>query len=183
MHKNPSPLIAIDENLTQAPHPRRRGVISAILILFPIRQHGADARAVRQFVYLLKVFLAELKRLSRHVGDVFADQLARIDGRPVDLFQQEGSEGFHTGAQEGTVEGDVDAFEGNGGEAALELDGLGFRRCLGCALLDDLDEAGFDVVEGEGFDEGVDVHFLGFEEVGDVCQAIESTELGTLLLV
>ena len=77
------------------------------------------------------------------------------------------------------MEGDVDAFEGDGGEAALELDGVGSRRGLGGALLDDFDEAGFDVVEGEGFHEGIDVNFLGFEEVGDVCQAVESTELGT----
>ena len=67
------------------------------------------------------------------------------------------------------MEGDVDAFEGNGGEATLELDRLGFRRGLGGAFADDVDEAGFDVVEGEGFDEGVDVDLLGFEEVGDVC--------------
>lgn len=67
------------------------------------------------------------------------------------------------------MEGDVDAFEGDGREAALELDRLGFRRCLGRAFADDVDEAGFDVVKGEGFDKGVDVDFLGFEEVGDVC--------------
>ena len=77
------------------------------------------------------------------------------------------------------MEGDVDAFEGNGGEAALQLDGGGFRRGLGGASLNDLDEAGFDVVKGERFNEGVDVDFLGFEIVGDVCQAVESTELGT----
>ena len=67
------------------------------------------------------------------------------------------------------MKGDVDAFEGDGGEAALELDGLRFRRGLGGAFADDFHEAGFDVVEREGFDEGVDVDFLGFEEVGDVC--------------
>ena len=67
------------------------------------------------------------------------------------------------------MEGDVDAFEGDGGEAALELDRLGFGRGLGGAFADDVDEAGFDVVKGEGFDKGIDVDFLGFEEVGDVC--------------
>ena len=69
----PPPLIAINEDLTLAPCPRGRGVITAILVLFPIRQYGADARAVGQFVHLLKVFLAEFKRLGRYVGDVFAD--------------------------------------------------------------------------------------------------------------
>ena len=44
------------------------------------------------------------------------------------------------------MEGDVDAFEGDGGEAALELNRLGFRRGLGGAFADDVDEAGFHVV-------------------------------------
>ncbi len=35
--------------------------------------------------------------------------------------------------------------------------------------MDDFDKAGFDIFEREGFDEGIDVDFLGFEEVGDVC--------------
>lgn len=75
------------------------------------------------------------------------------------------------------MEGHIDALEGDGGEAALQLDGLGFRRGLGGAFADDFDESGLDVFQGEGFDEGVDVDFLGFEEVGDVCEAVESTEL------
>lgn len=66
------------------------------------------------------------------------------------------------------MEGHIDAFEGYGSEAALQLDGLGFRGGLGGAFTDDLDEPGLDVVKGEGFDEGVDVDFLGFEEIGDI---------------
>ena len=54
---------------------------------------------------------------------------------------------------------------------------MGFRRCLSGALADYLDKPGFDVVEGHGFDEGIDVDLLGFEEVGDICQAVKSTEL------
>ena len=154
--------IAIDEDLTLAPRPRRRGIVTAILIPLPVRQHVADPRAIRQPVNLLKILLANLKRLGRHVGNVLPDQLARIDRRPIDLLQQERPEGFYAGAQKGAVEGDVDAFEGDGGEAALELDRLGFRRGLGGAFADDVDEAGFHVVQGEGFDEGVDVDFLGF---------------------
>ena len=75
------------------------------------------------------------------------------------------------------MEGHVNTFKGYGGEAALELDRLGFRRGLGGAFADDFDKAGSDVVEREGFHEGVDVDLLGFEEVGDVCEAVESTEL------
>ena len=118
--------IAINEDLTLAPRPRRRSISTAILIPLPIRQHVADPRTIRQPVNLLKVLLANLKRLSRHVGNVLPDQLARIDRRPVDLLQQERSEGLHAGAQKGAVKGNVDAFEGDGGEAALELDRLGF---------------------------------------------------------
>ena len=67
------------------------------------------------------------------------------------------------------MEGHVDAFKGDGGEAALQLDGLGFRRGLGGALADNFDKSGLDVFQRERFDEGVDVDFLGFKEVGDVC--------------
>ena len=164
-----TPSIAINEDLTLTPRPRRRGIITAILIPLPIRQHVADPWTIRQPIHLLKVLLTNLKRLSRHVRNVLPNQLARIDRRPIDLLQQERPEGLHAGAQKGAMEGDVDAFEGDGGEAALELDGLGPRRGLGGAFADDVDETGFDVVQGEGFNEGVDIHFLGFEKVGDVC--------------
>lgn len=40
---------------------------------------------------------------------------------------------------------------------------------MGGAFTDDFDEPGFDVVEGEGLDEGIDVDFLSFEEIGDIC--------------
>ena len=66
------------------------------------------------------------------------------------------------------MEGDVDALEWDGGEAALQVKGLGFRRGLRGTFTDDLNEPSFDVVQGEGFDEGVDVDSLGFEEVGDI---------------
>ena len=105
--------------MTLAPRPRRRGFITAILIPLPVRQDVADPRTIRQLVNLFEIFLGDLKRLGRYVGDVFPHQLAGIDRRPIDLLQQEGSERFHAGAQEGAVEGDVDTFEGDGGEAAL----------------------------------------------------------------
>lgn len=65
------PLIAIDKDLTLAPRSRRRSFITAILIPLPIRQHIADPRTVGQFVNLLEVLLADFKRLSRYIGDVF----------------------------------------------------------------------------------------------------------------
>ena len=170
-----------DGDLTLAPRPRRRpprcSVVATVLVPLPVRQHTADPRAVGQLVHLLEVLPADLERLRRHVGDVFPDQLARVDGRLVDLLQQEGSERFDAGAQEGAVEGDVDSFEGDGGEAALQVDGLGFRGGLGGAVTDDFDEPGFDAIEGTGLDEAVDVDVLGFEVVGDICQAVESTKL------
>lgn len=67
------------------------------------------------------------------------------------------------------MEGHVDAFEGDGCKAALQVDGLRFRGSLGGAVTDDFDELGFDVVEGTGFEETVDVDVLGFEVVGDAC--------------
>ena len=75
------------------------------------------------------------------------------------------------------MEGDVDALERDGGEATLEFDGVRFRLGLFGALLDDFDEVGLDVVEREGFDQGVDVHFLSLEVVGDACEAIEGSQV------
>ena len=50
-------LITIDKNLTLAPRPRGRSLITAILILLPIRQHVSDSRTIRQFVDFLEVLL------------------------------------------------------------------------------------------------------------------------------
>ena len=75
------------------------------------------------------------------------------------------------------MEGDVDALERDGGEAALEVEGFGFGFGLLGASTDDFDEVGFDVVEGHGLHEGLDVDFLGFDVVGNIRQAVECTEL------
>lgn len=75
------------------------------------------------------------------------------------------------------MEGDVDAFERDSGEAALEVERFRFGFGLFGAFADDLDEVGFDVVEGHGLHEGLDVDFLGFDVVGDVGQAVEGAEL------
>ena len=50
-------LITIDKNLTLAPRPRGRSLITAILILLPICQHVSDPRTVRQFVNFLEILL------------------------------------------------------------------------------------------------------------------------------
>ena len=75
------------------------------------------------------------------------------------------------------MEGDIDALERDGGKAALELKRLGFGGGKGCTFADNIYKAGFDIGEGEGFHQGLDIHFLGFEQVRDVCEAIEGSEL------
>lgn len=75
------------------------------------------------------------------------------------------------------MEGDVDALERDGGEAALEFEGLGFAGGFVGAAFDDLHEVGFDVFEGHFFHEGLDVYFLGFEVVCDAGEGVEGAEL------
>ena len=79
------------------------------------------------------------------------------------------------------MEGHINAFEGDGGKSALQLDGLGFGFGLLGAFTDDLDEVGFDVVEGEFLHEGLDVYFLRFEIVRNASKAVESAELFVML--
>ena len=57
VHSDCSSLITVDKNLTLAPRPRWRSLITTVLIFLPIRQHVADPRTIRQLVNLLKVFL------------------------------------------------------------------------------------------------------------------------------
>lgn len=64
-----------------------RHVPLPFLILVPISKHIANTWAVGQLVNLLKILLRDLKRPSSHVGDVFPNQLRRIDGGAVDLLQ------------------------------------------------------------------------------------------------
>ncbi len=80
------------------------------------------------------------------------------------------------------MEGDVDALEGDGGEAALQVERLGLGLGLLGALADDVAQVSFDVVEGHGLHEGLDVDFLRFDVVGDVGQAVEGSELCINLL-
>ena len=125
---------------------RLRRLPSTILILLPISQHVPNPRAIGQLVHLLKVFLRDLERLGGDVGDVFTDELAWVDARLIDLLQQEASEGFDAGAQEGAVEWYVDAPKRDGCKATLELDGFGLGFGFFGASLNDFYEVFFDLV-------------------------------------
>lgn len=177
------PIDPIRRTLTtrrRAPTPQPSQQILAgprILILVPIRQDIADARTVGQPVDLLEILLAQFERFGRHVGDVFAHQLSRIDARLVDLLHQEAPERFHARAQEGRVEGHIDPFERDGGETPLEGHRISFLSRHGGAFADDVDELGFYRREVERFHQVLDVDLLGFEEVGHVGEAVERAEL------
>lgn len=114
------------------------------LVSFPIRQDVANSRAVRQPVYVFKVLLGDLKGLRGNVGDILSDQLSGIDAGLMDLLEEEAAERLDSGAQEGAVERNVDAFERDGGEPALEIDGLGFGLCLLGTLSNDFHQMRFD---------------------------------------
>jgi len=147
------------------------------LVLVPIRQHIADPRAVSQAVYLLEVFFGKVKWLCCDVGNVLPNQFARIDRSLINLLQQEASERLDSRSQECTVERHVNSLEGDGGEAALQLDRLGFGFTLLCAFLDDFNKVSLDIIQGECFDQRVDIDLLGFEEVGDTREAVERSEI------
>ena len=60
------------------------------------------------------------------------------------------------------MEGHVDAFKGDGGEAPLEVYGGRLGGGHGGAFADDREELLADFFEGEGREEGGDVDFLRF---------------------
>ncbi len=168
---------ALPSQGTLSHRPRRLHPRTPILVLLPIGQNIADPRRIRQPIDLLEILPRERERFGRDVGNVFADQLARIDSSLVDFLKQEGAERFDAGAQEGAVEGDVDALERDGGEAALQVERFGLGFGLFGAFADDFDEMGFDVFEGHGLHEVLDVDFLGFDVVSYVGEAVEGSEL------
>lgn len=75
------------------------------------------------------------------------------------------------------MEGNVDAFEGDGGEAAFEIDGLGFGGGLLGGFADDFNEVGFHVFHGKLFGESLDVDVLGLDVIGHVGETVEGAEL------
>lgn len=123
-------------------------VTSSCFVFFPIGQHVANSGAVRQFVNLFKVLLGDLKRLRGNIGDVLSDQLAGINAGLVDLLKEEAAERFDAGAQECAVEWNVNAFERDRGETALEINGFGFGLCFLGTLSNDFHQMRFDFFEG-----------------------------------
>ncbi len=75
------------------------------------------------------------------------------------------------------MERDVDALERDGSEAAFEVERFGLGFGLLGAFADDVDEVGFDVFDGHLLHEGLDVDFLDAEEVEDIGEAVEGSEL------
>ena len=163
------------DGLAAGSRPGSAGLVA--LVLLPVGKDVADARRRGQAVDILEVLLGELEGTSSHVGDVLANKLAGVDGSLVDLLEQEAAEWFDTGAQEGGVEGYVNSLEGNGGETALQVDGLGLGLGLLGALLDDGGEVLLDFLEGDGLHQLLDVDLLGLEVVEDVGEAVEGAEV------
>jgi hypothetical protein len=126
--------------------------LAAIIVnvTLPVGQNVANLGRVGQAVHILKVLLGDLEWPGGDVGNVFANEFARIDASLVDLLEQEGTEGLDTRAQEGAVEWHIDTLERNRGETTLEVKRLGLGLGLFCASLDDLDEVTLDVFEGHG---------------------------------
>lgn len=163
------------DGLATSSRPGSAGLVA--LVLFPVGKNVADARGRGQAVDILKVLLRELEGAGGHVGDVLANELAGVDGSLVDLLEQEAAEGLDAGAQEGGVEGHVDTLKGDGGEAALQVDGLWLGLGLLGALLDDGGEVLLDFLEGDCLHQLLDVDLLGLEVVEDVREAVESAEV------
>lgn len=168
---NPSP----SSSLCHPPHSFLP--VPILLIPIPIRQHVCDPWTVRQLIHLLEILLRERKRLGRDVGNVLANQLARVDCRPVDLLQQETSERLDAGPEESAVKRHIDALERDGGKPALQIERLRLGLCLLDAFANNLDEVGFDLLERHGLHERLDIDVLGLEVVGHVGQGIESPKL------
>jgi len=115
------------------------------LIPIPVRKHLLDPGGVGQAIHVLEILLGKLERSRRDVGDVFPNQLARIDGGLVDLLEQEGSERLDTGAEESGVEWHVNTLEWDGCETSLQIQWFGLGLCLLRAFLDNLNKMGFHI--------------------------------------
>lgn len=95
----------------------------------------------------------------------------------MNLLEEEAAERLDSRAQECAVERNVDAFERDSGETALEIDGFGFGLGLLGTLPDYFYQMRFDFFEGHFLCERLDIHFLSFEIVGDISKAVQSTQL------
>lgn len=81
------PLQNLDDS-TQPPCPG----FGSLLITLPILEYLRNPWRIRQLIDLFKVLFRDLERFRRHVRDVFANQLARIDAGFIDLLEQERTE-------------------------------------------------------------------------------------------
>ena len=70
------------------------------------------------------------------------------------------------------MKGNVNPFEWNSREPALQINGLGLRFSLFGAFTDDLDEVRFDVFQTQFLRQVLDINLLCFEVVQDVGQAV-----------
>lgn len=71
----------------------------------------------------------------------------------------------------------VNTPERDGGKAALQVEWLRLRQCLLDALAYDLHKMGFDLPEGHGLHQGLNIDILGFEIVGYIGKGIEGSKL------
>ena len=126
---------------------RLRRLPSTLLVFVPISKDIADPRTIGQFVNFLKIRFRYLERFGGNIGDVFTDELARVNARLVDLLQQKASERLDAGTQECAMERYVNSLERNRCETTLEFKRLWFALGLFGALFDDLDEALFDLFQ------------------------------------
>ena len=67
-----------------------------LIIFVPVGKNLLDLGGVGETIDILKVLLGDLERTSCDIGNVFANQLAWIDGCLVDLLEKEGSERLDT---------------------------------------------------------------------------------------
>lgn len=68
---------------------KKKDILSTLFILPPIREDVGNSGGVCESVDIFKVLFSDLKRPSRDVGNVFANQLARVNSGFIDLFEQE----------------------------------------------------------------------------------------------
>lgn len=151
--------------------------LASFFVLLPVRQDVRDTWGVCQSVHVFKVLLSDLKRTSSDIGDIFANELAGIDGGLVDLLEQEGAEGLDTRPQEGAVEGHIDTSERDRGETTLQSEWLRLGLSLLDALVDNGHQMGLDILQRHLLHEILDVDLLRLQNVEQVGQAIKSAEL------
>lgn len=153
----------------------RASAILGVFILIPVRQNIGDAWGAGQSVHILEILLRDFEGTGRHVGNIFPDQFTGIDCSFVDLLEEERSEGLDTGAQECTVEGNIDAAKRDSGEATFQGHRLWLRFGLLDTFVDDFDQVCLNILERHRLHESLNVDFLGLEDVEQVGQTVKGT--------